>query len=212
MPSEAHQEGANLAEDTISEEDELLTSSEIEQEGLNLCESYNLERGTEDLFQISSSEYTAGRNADVRGTANPSLIDKPFWKYMIRLGGDAYSARMSFKTPEDPCADVHLVWCFGRFGATRTKLPDGRIVCIGGEHEDPYDPDFYIYNGKNMSSTGPMAALTFPNAFCYYDLWSFPFTDTEMTDVVVIAPPQPGEELGVLFCDCQFLSALLAGS
>ncbi len=77
MPSEAHQDGANLAEDTISEEDEL-TSSEIEQEGLNLFESYNLERGTEDLFQITPSEYTANRNADVRGTANPSLIDKPF--------------------------------------------------------------------------------------------------------------------------------------
>ncbi len=76
MPSKAHQ--ANLAEDTISEEDELLTSSEIEQEGLKLFESYNLERGTEDLFQITSSEYTENRNADVRGTANPSLIDKPF--------------------------------------------------------------------------------------------------------------------------------------
>jgi len=35
---------------------------------------------------------------------------------MIRLGGDAYSARISFKTPEDSYADVHSVWCFGRFG------------------------------------------------------------------------------------------------
>ena len=25
-------------------------------------------------------------------------------------------------------------------------LPDGRYVQIGGEHEDHYDPDFYIYN------------------------------------------------------------------
>jgi len=25
-------------------------------------------------------------------------------------------------------------------------LPDGRTVCIGGEHEDYYDPDFCIYN------------------------------------------------------------------
>ncbi len=118
---------------------------------------------------------------------------------MIRLGGDAYSARMSLKTPEDPYADVHSVWCFGRFGATRTKLPDGRIVSIGSEHEDPYDPDSYIYKGKNMSSTGPMAALSFPNAFCYYDLWSFPFTDTEM---VVIAPPQPGGPSPLLTPEC----------
>jgi hypothetical protein len=25
-------------------------------------------------------------------------------------------------------------------------LPDGRVICIGGEHEDHYDPDFAIYN------------------------------------------------------------------
>jgi len=31
-------------------------------------------------------------------------------------------------------------------GATRNELPDGRVVCIGGEHEDFYDPDFHIYN------------------------------------------------------------------
>src|SRR5262249_22947318 len=37
-------------------------------------------------------------------------------------------------------------WCFRRFGQSKTKLPDGRIVLIGGEHEDFYDPDFYIYN------------------------------------------------------------------
>jgi hypothetical protein len=31
-------------------------------------------------------------------------------------------------------------------GATRTPHPDGRMICIGGEHEDHYDPDFCIYN------------------------------------------------------------------
>jgi len=29
---------------------------------------------------------------------------------------------------------------------TRTRMSDGRIICIGGEHEDSYDPDFCIYN------------------------------------------------------------------
>jgi hypothetical protein len=37
-------------------------------------------------------------------------------------------------------------WCFERFGCSRTELPDGRILRIAGEHEDYYDPDFYIYN------------------------------------------------------------------
>jgi hypothetical protein len=38
------------------------------------------------------------------------------------------------------------VFCFRRFGRTETKLPNGRIVYIGGEHEDIYDPDLNIYN------------------------------------------------------------------
>jgi hypothetical protein len=38
------------------------------------------------------------------------------------------------------------IWTFDRMGATHTELPDGRVVCIGGEHEDDYDPDFFIYN------------------------------------------------------------------
>jgi ankyrin repeat protein len=38
------------------------------------------------------------------------------------------------------------VWCFHRFGKSITELPDGRIIEIGGEHEDSYDPDFQIYN------------------------------------------------------------------
>jgi len=31
-------------------------------------------------------------------------------------------------------------------GGTETLLPDGSLVRIGGEYEDWYDPDFYIYN------------------------------------------------------------------
>ncbi len=38
------------------------------------------------------------------------------------------------------------IWCFDRFGQTLTRLPDGRFIEIGGEHEDFYDPDFCIYN------------------------------------------------------------------
>ncbi|HYM05004.1 MAG TPA: hypothetical protein VEU11_00450 [Terriglobales bacterium] len=37
-------------------------------------------------------------------------------------------------------------WCFERFGQTTTVLTDGREVLIAGEHEDYYDPDFFIYN------------------------------------------------------------------
>ncbi|XP_037049390.1 uncharacterized protein LOC119083706 [Bradysia coprophila] len=78
------------------------------------------------------------------GTQNPTLMEEPFWKYMIcnpQLTG--YNARKDSQHQ----LDFHKpVWCFARFGATQTYLPDGRLVCIGGEHEDSYDPDFQIYN------------------------------------------------------------------
>jgi hypothetical protein len=106
------------------------------------------------------------------GTANPERIQNEFWKWMIRgdgtaskeAGGEessdrtgiviedgkirsamgAYFVRQLFGV-NSACGDGPI-WTFNRFGATCTELPDGRIVCVGGEHEDFYDPDFCIYN------------------------------------------------------------------
>jgi len=36
--------------------------------------------------------------------------------------------------------------CYERFGRSITVLDDGRIIEIGGEHEDGYMPEFCIYN------------------------------------------------------------------
>jgi hypothetical protein len=69
-------------------------------------------------------------------------MDVAFWKDMICTGGNAHSARMHFKD-EDLSTPI---WCFDRFGSTIARLGDGRLVQVGGEHEDYYDPDFYIYN------------------------------------------------------------------
>jgi len=75
------------------------------------------------------------------------------WKWLIetRLPEDymhtrlnAYQANKAFDGPSS--LDAGPGWCFDRFGQSETTLPDGRIVYVGGEHEDYYDPDFYIYN------------------------------------------------------------------
>lgn len=78
------------------------------------------------------------------GRANPERMNNPVWDWLIRSRLSAYRANemlggaSSFE--EGPC------WSFDRFGQSRTELPDGRVVFIGGEHEDSYDPDFFIYN------------------------------------------------------------------
>lgn len=104
------------------------------------------------------------------GTANPERMRIAFWEWMIRgeenpttdaevglaglglmmrdgklkSGYGPYRARDLFNVPLN--REDGPVWTFERYGATRNELPDGRVVCIGGEHEDYYDPDFYIYN------------------------------------------------------------------
>lgn len=104
------------------------------------------------------------------GVSNPERMNLAFWEWMIR-GDDEkppeddsllgkmglitregilkssygpYRARDLFQVPLDRGAGP--IWTFDRMGQTKTELPDGRIVCIAGEHEDSYDPDFYIYN------------------------------------------------------------------
>jgi hypothetical protein len=78
------------------------------------------------------------------GRSNPERMNNPVWEWLVRCRVSAYWANEEFDGPSSfeagPC------WCFRRFGQSKTKLPDGRVVLIGGEHEDHYDPDFSIYN------------------------------------------------------------------
>ena len=96
------------------------------------------------------------------GTSNPERMPLAFWEWMIRRSEEG---RLRVWTEEEePPVPRHTpyqlrtyfgqdgdyskgpVWNFDRMGATRTPHPDGRMICIAGEHEDHYDPDFCIYN------------------------------------------------------------------
>lgn len=78
------------------------------------------------------------------GASNPELMTNPVWDWLVRSKANAYQATQRFNGPS--AMDAGPGWCFDRFGQSKTQLPDGRIVLISGEHEDHYDPDFYIYN------------------------------------------------------------------
>lgn len=95
----------------------------------------------------------------VYGSANPELIDNAFFDIMIRTRETAYRARQwlgietDFAHHKATAASARSrvgaagpVFCFRRFGRTVTQLADGRVIHVGGEHEDWYDPDFCIYN------------------------------------------------------------------
>lgn len=78
------------------------------------------------------------------GRSNPERMNNSVWEWLVRSKLNAYSATERFKGPS--ALDAGPCWCFDRFGQSSTPLPGGRTVLIAGEHEDHYDPDFYIYN------------------------------------------------------------------
>lgn len=71
-------------------------------------------------------------------------MTNPVWTWAVEHCLTAHSLNKTFRGPRSE--HVGPCWSFDRFGRTETELPDGRLIRIGGEHEDWYDPDFYIYN------------------------------------------------------------------
>jgi hypothetical protein len=94
-------------------------------------------------LRCALSDYEAHKSPRL-GVRNPERIELPFWREMIRTGVKAYAARQQFDDTGYRLPGP--VWCHDRFGASLTALGDGRYVQIGGEHEDFYDSDFFIYN------------------------------------------------------------------
>jgi ankyrin repeat protein len=96
----------------------------------------------EGLLDVSPDDYRKGR-ARRFGARNPEKMVEPFWEGMIRAGISAYAAGQCYVGQVEAIRSP--VWCAERFGQSITFLPDGRIVQIGGEHEDSYMSDFCIY-------------------------------------------------------------------
>ena len=91
------------------------------------------------------------------GNANPSVLTNPVWEWLIRTRMNAYQATQLLGGPSP--FDAGPGWCFDRFGQTTTVLTDGREVFVAGEHEDSYDPDFFIYSDVVVRSPNGEVAI-----------------------------------------------------
>src|SRR5436309_2998193 len=110
------------------------------------------------------------------GDANPSVLTNPVWEWLIRTPRSAYQATELLGGPS--ALDAGPGWCFDRFGQTTTVLPDGREVLVAGEHEDHYDPDFFIYNDVVVRTPDGRIKI-----FCY-PRDAFPPTDFHSATLV----------------------------
>lgn len=92
---------------------------------------------------LSEEEFLAWRSPRIVA-GNPVRSNHPLRHWLVRTRLSAYQANRLFHGPSSFTAGP--AWCFSRYGNSETVLDDGRVIHIGGEHEDHYDPDFYIYN------------------------------------------------------------------
>lgn len=95
------------------------------------------------------------------GSENPTRMDNPLWASLVheRLSAYEVNERHGGAQRRGP------TWCFLRFGQTATPLDDGRTLYLAGEHEDSYDPDFYIYNDVVIvAPDGAVAIYGYPRA------------------------------------------------
>jgi len=121
---------------------------------LNLpANSYTDEECNALIEGLTWEEFEHGWRRSKFGNANPERIRERLWDVMIRSGKQAYDAAKRFQDELQKCGGLEQrykrpVWCADRYGQSFTELRDGtgRVVLIGGEHEDFYDPDFCIYN------------------------------------------------------------------
>ncbi|MGC4096864.1 MAG: hypothetical protein QM706_07085 [Nitrospira sp.] len=124
-------------------------------------EQADQQRKAEPPPAMSRDEFLAWRVVRL-GETNPTRLDNPLWHWLVRTRWSAYQANEIFKGPSP--FDSGPMWCFDRFGKSETPLPDGRVVHIGGEHEDSYDPDFFIYNDVTViAPDGAITLLGYPH-------------------------------------------------
>ena len=91
-------------------------------------------------YSLSKEDYTQYKGK-LFGESNPERMTNPFNLHMIKSNKWAGTIANNF---DDTLTEP--IWCAERYGRSITVLDDGRIVEIGGEHEDYYVPEFCIYN------------------------------------------------------------------
>lgn len=96
-----------------------------------------------------------------RGVLPADDLSNPYWSWLVSSEASSWSANEYFKGPSS-CGG-NPAWSAERFGQSTTNLLDGRTLKVAGEHEDHYDPDFFIYNDViEISPDRTIRILGFP--------------------------------------------------
>jgi hypothetical protein len=124
---------------------------------------FPFQTGAWKLPKLSISEQDFTEQAVPRfGRSNPEPCLPDFWSEQIRTNRSGFEAE-SDCIGRSRSGKHPPVWSFQRHGRSITPLMDGRLVIVAGEHEDHYDPDFFIYNDVTViSADGSVDHYTYP--------------------------------------------------
>lgn len=143
------------------------------------------------------------------GTTNPERMNNPVWEWLIKSRVNAYQANQQFQGPSP--FEAGAGWCFDRFGQSSNTLPDGRIIFVAGEHEDSYDPDFFIYNDVIVQHPdGRIEIFGYPREiFPPTDFHSATLVSNRLVIIGNLGYPEQrvSEETPVIILDLQTFSA-----
>jgi len=110
-------------------------------------------------MKIEKKEYLKWRSPRF-GVSNPEKVESKVYEWLFTSKLNGYCSNEDMNGPSS--FDVGPAFSFDRFGQSETELPDGRKVYIAGEHEDSYDPDFYIYNDIVVEFEGSYDFYLYP--------------------------------------------------
>lgn len=107
---------------------------------------------------------------------HPTNIANPYYEWVVRHNLSPFDLAQIFNIEYVP------LWGMGRLGQSETPLPDGRVILIGGEYEDHYDPQFYIYHDVIIKHPdGKIEIFAYPKAiFSPTDFHSATLIDGEI--------------------------------
>ncbi len=102
----------------------------------------------------TNQDYQFAKTLNELAISNPTNLSNPYWQAIVHYNLDAYEIANVLGLQIEWDTEIGLenrwkvppLWSMWRMGQSRTLLPDGREVLIGGEYEDFYDPQFFIYN------------------------------------------------------------------
>ena len=115
---------------------------------------------------------------------NPTNITNPLYQELVKVDSEG-DCELRYKRrsllyglhKRNNNEEGYPTWHFDqRAGMTTDILPDGRTLYIAGEHEDYYDPDFFIYNDVILRDKDTITIYTYPHD-------CFPPTDFHRTFV-----------------------------